>query len=103
MKVHLVFIECRIAFGFETFYKMHLSTQDIVVALFTIFVALCNLALADPASGILANEDVSSSLNENSMASLIKHVRAWPSDQYIKMSKGLHCNRNLTIHILFIL
>ena len=82
--------KCRIAFGFETFYKMHLSIQDIIVALFTIFVAFCNVALADPASNILANEDVSSSLNQNSMESRIKHVRAWPSDQYIRMSKGLH-------------
>ena len=80
----------RIAFGFETFYKMHFSIQDIVVVLFTTFAAFCNVALADAASGILANEDVTSSLNGNSMASLIKHVRAWPSDQYIKMSKGLH-------------
>ena len=82
--------KCMIAFGFETFYKMHFSIQDIVVALFTTLAAFCNVALADPASDILANEDVTSSLNENSMASLIKHVRAWPSDQYIKMSKGLH-------------
>ena len=69
---------------------MHLSIQDILVVLFTTFAGFCNVALADPATGILANEDVTSSLNENSMASLIKHVRAWPSDQYIKMSKGLH-------------
>jgi len=69
---------------------MHLSIQDIIVALFTIFVAFCNVALADPASNFLANEDVSSSLNQNSMESRIKHVRAWPSDQYIRMSKGLH-------------
>ena len=90
-----------IAFGFETFYKMHFSIQDIVVALFTTLAAFCNVALADPASEILVNEDVASSLNENNMASLIKHVRAWPSDQYIKMSKGLQKNKNLTIHIRF--
>ena len=90
--------KCRIAFGFETFYKMHFLIQDIVVALFATSVAFCNVALADPASGILSNEDVTSSLNENNMASRIKHVRAWPSDQYIKMSKGLHWNRNLTIN-----
>ena len=82
--------KCMIAFGFKTFYKMHFSIQDIVVVLFTTFAGFCNVALADAASGILSNEDVTSSLNGNSMASLIKHVRAWPSDQYIKMSKGLH-------------